>query len=207
MSAPPWRGLAAAGLVLAASAVAAHQARTAPDDGVGACPGHWHSAFLVFMDGHRVHFDRPVFFQTPGGIHDYHMHADDQVMHYHPPFRDGCIPFSRFLLRLGITLDGSSIAFNENFGANEGTYPVGAGHQLALRYAPFGEAWREAGWGDLAGRQLRPGEKVLISYGNLTEDLLQQQEAQVRDLGPDYLPPSYADRAREILDARTVPPG
>lgn len=202
------RALAAIGLAFALSAVAAVAARNArpAGDGVGDCPGHWHSTFLVFMDGHRVRFDRPVFFQTPGDIHDYHMHADDQVMHYHPPFRDGCTPFSHFLLRLGITLDGSSIAFNENFGANQGTYPVDPAHQLALRYAPFGEPWREVGWGELGGRQLGPGDKVLVSYGNLTGDLLEQQEALVRDLGPDYLPPSYAERAREILDARTVPP-
>jgi hypothetical protein len=179
------RALALAALVAVAGAgVAADRAGRTQD-----CPGHWHSTFLVVMDGHPLHYGRPVFYSAPNGIKDYDLHADDQVMHYHPQMRDRCIPVSRFLDHLGIRPGDRAITFSDSFGANAGTYRDNATHHLEIHYQEWNGTWQQVRWKDVAGKQMRPGDKLLVTYGALTPEVVAGQEALVRDLPDGYLPP------------------
>jgi hypothetical protein len=179
---------AAAGVALAAAAgIGAQQLAGDPQE----CPGHWHSTFLVVMDGHVVHYGRPVFYSAPDGVKDFDLHADDQVMHYHPQFRDRCVPVSRFLLHLGIRPTDSGISFDENFGANAGTYRDNATHHLEVHYQAWNSTWRQVRWSDVSGLQMGPGDKLLLTYGALTPEAVAAQKDLVRDLPDVYLPPEH----------------
>jgi hypothetical protein len=178
----------AAVAALAAVAVAAERAASGQR---GDCPGHWHSTFLVVVDGHPVRYARPVFYRAPDGVKDFDLHADDQVMHYHPQARERCVGAASFLDHLGIRPSGGAIAFNENFGANAGTYRENATHRLEVHYQEWNGTWRQVEWDDVGGRQMRPGDKLLVTYGALTPEIVQAQRATVRDLPDSYLPPEY----------------
>lgn len=184
---PHWLAWSLVAVAAGAAAVGLHQLGERQQE----CPGHWHSAFVIVMDGDVVHFTQPVFLRGPGSIKDFDLHADDQVMHYHPQIRDRCTAFSHFLGNLGIELTDHSIAFNEYFGANAGTYLENATHALQVHYQPWNSTWREVRWDDVAHEQLKPGDKILITYGKLTPERVEAQKALVHDLPDHYLPPGY----------------
>lgn len=154
------------------------------------CPGHWHSAFLVFVDGNQLHFNLPIFEDTRDSVHDHHMHGDDQVMHYHPQLRDKCIPLEDFLRQTGIRIDGDGLDLNEYWGGNQGHYGVGGNRTLEVHFAPHGGPWRQVDWNDVSDRQPRPGDRFLVTVGELDPGRVAWQLGQVRDLPDHYLPPS-----------------
>lgn len=162
------------------------------------CPGHWHSTFQVYMDGHRIPFARKVFLESPSGIPNFDLHGDDQIMHYHPPISHyRCIPLSTFMHQLGIALDDDSITFNEYFGANAGTYHNNATHELRVYYSEYNGTWNRVLWSDVSDQQMLPGAKVLISFGQWSDVELERQLASVRDLPAQYFPPGYGPRKNE----------
>lgn len=179
---------AAAALALGAGLAADHAA-----GGQEECPGHWHATFLIVMDGHAVHYASPAFFRAPGrGIASFDLHADDQVMHYHPQFGERCAGPGRFLAHLGIRPGDSSLEFDGKFGANAGTYRDNATHRVEVHYQRWNGTWEQVEWSDVAHRQMRPGDKLLVTYGArdaLTPAAVEAQKALVRDLPDAYLPP------------------
>ncbi|MEK6984817.1 MAG: hypothetical protein AABX89_00325 [Candidatus Thermoplasmatota archaeon] len=159
------------------------------------CPGHWHSGITFFVNDARVNFNHASF-ESPASGHAHHMHPvkdaqgrivrDDGVYHFHPG-RTECIP----LTAVGKVLDFSLTDDSLTMGAKHplaGTYTGNATHQLKVFYDPKGsDDWSEVAWSDVSGDQMKNGDRILVTYGALTPDMIAAQKAQATDMSK-YVP-------------------
>lgn len=149
------------------------------------CPDHWHATFRVFVDDRQVAFTHPSF--TQPADHDYHLHADDGILHYHP-VGGRCIPTEDMMARLGILPADSRLELTAVHGDSAATHEEGEGRVVAFHHQPYGQAWREVSWEDIRRIQLGNGDKLLIHAGTGEAAAIEAQKAQVPDLPPQYAP-------------------
>lgn len=170
------------------------------------CPGHWHGAFEVYVDGARVSFNHPQFqFESAGRYPgnsmppSSHVHNSDDFEWHFEPNPSSCIRFGDVTRFVGMDLQEGTLKLDQAHSdiplqgtnhtqggvyANEGNRTLHAYHQVD------NGVWEEIGISDLEGRQLRDGEKVLILYGDYTPK-------EVADLqGSMPAPPTYVRQVR-----------
>lgn len=141
----------------------------------GNCPGHWHATFQIFVDGERVPFPQPPYLMAPQGKlpMSLHMHTPSQeILHYEPPQPD-CLGTGDAFETLDIDLGASKLTVGEDHGPLAGSYENDGNSTLRYFVQMRDGEMEETTWGDLGGRQLKNGEKLLIAYGDYSEDEIQ----------------------------------
>ena len=141
----------------------------------GNCPGHWHSTFQIFVDGERVPFPQPPYLMAPQGKLPMrvHMHTPSQeILHFEPP-QPECMGTAEAFEIVDVELGATTMTIGEDHGPLAGTYENEGNNTLRFFVQPRDGTMSETTWGDLDGRQLENGEKLLIAYGQYTEDELQ----------------------------------
>lgn len=152
------------------------------------CPGHWHSTMDVYVDGQAVSFDHPSFTieQNPDMPFSTHMHRGSPgLWHFEPQGGRDCIDLSRALTHVGMGLSGSRL---ELTGVHESLNPAAAGvheenetHELRAWHKVRDGPWEEIDPGRLADRQPKDFERMVIAFGDLTEEQITQFQEQSSD--------------------------
>jgi hypothetical protein len=145
------------------------------------CPGHWHSTFNVYVDDERISYDHAQYDlgqQTPLS---YHLHQpNDALIHFEPP-RTECIPMETFLSAVDTTIGEGIISFDGNHASlgQAGTYENDGNRTLQFFIAPTGDDWEIIGADELNERQSLDGERMLILFGNYTDERIAQLQGGV----------------------------
>ena len=167
----------------------------------GKCPGHWHATFdLILEDGNgtpqRMSFRNGLFdlqYQTPMRAH---MHQSDGKNQFHFEQAGTCVGIEEAFGYVDVNLNRNSIELD---GAHKGMGQDG-------KYTPEGNKtirafiehvsdrvkevrgnrevtvsatteWRETSLGSVLDYQLKDGERLLILYGEYSDDQVEQYKA------------------------------
>ncbi len=170
-------------VILILAAVAAgfyYTASNTPD-----CPGHWHAAYGIFVNDSKVSFPNDAahaaMYNPPSG-HDHHLHNNDGIYHFHPGIAR-CTPTKDMMERLAVNVDGKTLTLGPEHGSFAGTYATEGNATLHILHQPFGGEWTEVSWRSIDGKQLGDGDRILITYGDLTEAQIDAQKATLQDMG------------------------
>jgi hypothetical protein len=172
-------------LLIAAVAVGFYTTSKGAQD----CPGHWHAAYSVVVDGKDLQFTHPNFQNPPDGSHDYHIHANDHILHYHPAVVR-CIELEDMMKRLGVEPTDSRLVLASTHGADAGTYEANETHVVRIFHQPWEGTWQQVTWRSIKDDQLGNGDKILIYYGVDDEEAFEAARLAVPDLPPNYQPPA-----------------
>jgi len=172
------------------------------------CPGHWHTTFDVYVDGKKAGFPKPPYSLSgsEGGKLPLkmHMHQADNgnILHYEPSTSEECQGVRETFRYLDITVNERSLVFEagSNHGSvAPGTYEVTEDKELRFfrQYANTEETtiggvtydafssyrnWEEISMGRaLDIRQLPNFSKILIVYGDATDEQIQAWQQAVPD--------------------------
>lgn len=145
---------------------------------------HEHATFYIYDNGELLHFKHPKFNMQGSGVGvlpgKMHMHqpVDDQL---HLEF--GCGPFGQFFDYTGMELRPGYLKLDEEL--HGGKVLQDQGNQTLKMYlfepdmdnVPLGNWTLKP---DLHKHQLRDCERALITYGNQTDQQIEQQRAATR---------------------------
>lgn len=165
------------------------------------CPGHWHASQDVYVNGERMSYQHPKFTLEGrlGMPVSTHMHdGNDAMWHFEPQAGTQCSPFREALAFVDTDISPGKLVLDgvhEDLGqagvfTDNGTSTLRAYHRVG------GEDWQSISIPSLHGRQLQPDERVLIVYGNETDDQLAPFKAKAdgneiqsssRITGPSYV--------------------
>ena len=154
------------------------------------CPGHWHATFHIVLDSHQVSFADPEFYLEGNRTMPIatHLHkGNDYEWHFEPnPAR--CIPLWDANRRVavawndtGLTLWGAHahIPLAGTDRTQGGSYIANASHALQFFLRHPDQDWQATTGLALAGAQLQDGDRVLVLYGNYSDDQVTLFEASV----------------------------
>lgn len=147
--------------------------------GAESCPGHWHSTVDVFVDGKRVSYAHPKFTlegsaanggSMSGGSH---MHqGEDWMWHFEAVAGTTCTELGKALRSVDtelspgrLVLDGGHEDLNQ-----AGTYVANDTATLRAWHRSGSGDWQTIGINALAHRQLKGDERVIVVYGNDTDE-------------------------------------
>lgn len=179
------------GLVVVIGGVAGLIALTessAPD-----CPGHWHNAYSVFVDGERIPFDEQAYTVAANNVYapGTHIHADDGVYHWHPAV-EKCGELSEGLQFLGVTFSGSTMTLDESHADDgfQGTYTDV--RMFQQKWSDQDDEWVEVtNFGKVLSKQPKDGDGVVFLAGTYTdaevEEILANQAVSMKG-NPSYDP-------------------
>lgn len=142
-----------------------------------ACPGHWHSTVDVYVNGHRVAFTQQKYtYQQEGGSLPLrtHMHrGNDAMWHWEPQGGAECIDLKEALDLVDVSLSKDRLVLDGAHAelGNAGTFEANGTHQLSVWHRVGAGEWERATTG-IQHRQQKPDERVLIVFGNETEEQL-----------------------------------
>lgn len=141
----------------------------ATNSAAGNCPGHWHNAYSVWIDGERVEFDNGEFADAnnvyaPGT----HIHADDGVYHWHPAV-EKCVPLEDGLKNLGVEVDSDSLELSSQHGTQAGTYDDAPVRVFRQSWSVQDDQWAEMSSLKFMGKQIANGDGIVILYGTYTD--------------------------------------
>ena len=147
------------------------------------CPSHWHPAFFVVVNGQRVPFTNPAFYQLQGSV-PMHVHDDSGIIHVEP-FTNRCIPMEDLLTKLAMDLSSERLTLGPEHGALAGTYAVDANHPIQAFVMPYKGEWKPYSPGAFDDYEPGAGDRLLLTYGALDESTVASQQDQVPEpLGP-----------------------
>lgn len=144
------------------------------------CPGHWHPTFDVFVNGERVSYASPKYdlgsSRSAGGsmapsLHMHNQQGNDYTLHFEPSTPNTCLPFSDALRVIDTDLSSDRLVLDGDQSIT-GDFRANATHQVATYHKLAGADWKEIDVSDLLDRQPQPDERILIVYGNQTEEAL-----------------------------------
>jgi hypothetical protein len=144
-------------------------------DDTDACPGHWHSTVDVYVLGERVSFDHPQYTLEGSDRMPFssHLHrGKDWEWHWEPQGGEDCIPLGEGLDYVDMEVSGTRLVLDGTHDqlGQSGTYTEeGNNTVFAIHRVGEGE-WDTIGIGSLNDRQLKPDERVIILYGNYTDE-------------------------------------
>lgn len=137
------------------------------------CPGHWHATFAVYVDGERVPFPQPPYQLAPQGKlpMSMHMHTPSQELLHFEPVPPKCLGVKDAfdLIDVGLSANKLVLDGDHKEGPLGGTYEEQGNKTLRYFVQEHEEALRETSWSSLRDRQLKDGEKLLIAYGDYTD--------------------------------------
>ncbi len=146
------------------------------------CPGHWHSTFQVYVDDERISYSHPAFDLSGDTPMSSHLHQpNDNMWHFEPNPKE-CIGFAVPLGHVDTKVSSGKLVLSGHHDSlgQAGTYTNEGNRTLQIFHAPDGENWQSISSGKLNKRQLLDGERVLILFGNYTEERI----AQLQDAVP-----------------------
>lgn len=167
-------------------AVAAWRGLQAASDG---CPGHWHGGYAIYIEDEKLTFPNQstMAYGAAPADHVHHIHADDGIYHYHPQV-NRCISTEAMMQRLGVQVSDGGLTIDLQHPGFTGHHATDANNTLRILHQPSGEAWRNVTWAEIDGKQLGNGDRILITYGHLTDEMVAAQQAAMPELGPGYQP-------------------
>ncbi len=139
------------------------------------CPGHWHATFAIYVDGERVPFPQPPYQMSPGGKlpMSMHMHSPSQeILHFEPSPAE-CLGVAETFEMLDVDLGADAVTFEGSHGAFDGKYEADGNQTLRYFVQPRDGELQEEAWSSLRGRQLANGEKLLVAYGEYSQEEIQ----------------------------------
>lgn len=160
------------------------------------CPGHWHSAYTVYIDGDRVPFNPAVSdWGDPGNPESTgsHIHGDDGVYHWHPGVQR-CTPWKDGLSNLDVTVDEETLTLGAPHGPRAGTYSGDGSNEVRVfqqKWSGQDDQWREiSDFRDVLGKQPKNGDGLVILYGDHTDSEVETLLAQAATMkgNPSYDP-------------------
>lgn len=138
------------------------------------CPGHWHATFAVYVEGERVPFPQPPYLIAPQGKLplSMHMHTPSQETLHFEPAQPECLGVKDTMELVDVDLSQSKLTLSggheqDAFG---GTYEESGNKTLRFFTQERDGDMQEEPWSELRDRQLKDGEKMLIVYGNDTDE-------------------------------------
>jgi hypothetical protein len=138
------------------------------------CPGHWHATFAVYVDGERVPFPQPPYLIAPQGKLplSMHMHTPSQETLHFEPAQPECLGVKDTMEYVDVDLSESKLTLSGSHeqGTFGGTYEETGNRTLRFFVQERGGEMRETEWSDLRNRQLLDGEKLLIVYGDDSDE-------------------------------------
>lgn len=147
------------------------------------CPGHWHSTMKAYVNGTEVDFTAYNLESQRTPISS-HFHRNDARYKWHfEPAQRRCIEFREAASYIDLELHGDRIVLD---GLHENA-PWGGEHRtdgnntVQALHKVGDNDWRNIEIGRLNERQLRDGERVLILYGDYTEDQVRSYQESVPD--------------------------
>lgn len=161
------------------------------------CPGHWHSAYTVYIDGDRVPFNPQAY--PPWGDSDNaeapgtHIHGDDGIYHWHPAVQR-CTPWEDGLAHLDVDVSEDTLTLGSPHGARAGTYAEDGSNEVHLfeqRWSAQEDEWVEiTDFSDVLGHQPGNGDGLVILYGDHTQEEIDALLAQATTMkgNPSYDP-------------------
>lgn len=163
------------------------------------CPGHWHSAYTVYVEGEPLPFSPQTSDwgqQSNPTARGSHIHGDDGVYHWHPqPSR--CMSWREGLSHLDVDVNGDRLVLGEPHGQMAGTYEAQGDHQIRVfeqKWSQQNDTWREVqNPRSMLRDQPQNGDGLVIIYGAHTEEEIQQLLAQAHSIQDK---PSYDPHAR-----------
>lgn len=147
----------------------------------GSCPGHWHATSVIVVDGEKVPYNT-YDLGNPLPM-SYHLHTpDDQQWHFEPT-RIECIGFETALNAVHTEISSNSITLSGERHTNSefaGTYETNETHTIqAFHAVGWSDDWKPISISKLNDRQLLDGERVLILYGDYSDEEINQWQDQV----------------------------
>jgi len=151
------------------------------------CPGHWHPVMSVYVDGQNVPFSHPAFQQHgEGEAAGFHVHDDSGVLHFHPA-TERCIPLKAAVGHLGMEVQKDAFVLDGHH-ALAGSYPINETHTVRIYTQDFGADEWEARSLSFLAKQPWNGQKILLTYGDANQTVIQAQQASVPDVPANYEP-------------------
>lgn len=149
------------------------------------CPGHWHSTQDFYVNGDRVSYLHGKYdlngARANGGSMSVsaHMHntgGNDYTWHFEPPTARKCIPYEDALRVIDTDLSKDRLVLDGEQDIT-GDFRVDSNHTLRAFHRVGDGAWDSISIGSLLDRQLRPEERLIVVYGNATDDIAAFQAA------------------------------
>ena len=149
------------------------------------CPGHWHSTQDVYVNGQRVSYLHGKYdlngARVNGGsmsvsAHMHNTQGNDYTWHFEPPTAQTCIPFADALRVVDTEMSGDRLVL-DGVQSITGTFEANSTHTLRAFHRVGDGDWQDISIGRLNDRQLRANERVLLVFGNSTEDVSPFQAA------------------------------
>ena len=166
----------------------------------GRCPGHWHSTYAVYVNDRAVSFDNPEF-TIEGNSDEFslrnHIHTGSPDTWHWEPKPQRCLEFKDAAELIDLELPDEDtlilsgthdqIQFAGSTDHQGGTYVANATHKLTIYHKVVGSPWETLTASELNDRQPRDGERILILFGNYSDDRVSQLQAGLR------VPKEYTD--------------
>lgn len=165
---------------------------------------HWHPMYEVYVEGENVAFTSRAFDMSATRA-SMHLHnPDDNTVHAEG--RTTSLTIGQFFLEMGgrVTDDTLTVPAAASV---PGTFTSNETSRLRLFHQPAGEGWSEVGSG-FAKHKFEDGERVLLTFGNLTDaQILAQQEsvAQPRADAASAMAPGTAPASDEAPTPTPTP--
>ncbi len=187
------------GLVLLVGGIVT--AMVVTDNAAGDCPGHWHGAFTVIVDGQEVPFNLA---QNPqwGSVDNTwapgtHIHQDqfnkpfsDGIYHFHPA-APRCTPWEDALRHLNIEVSSSKLTLGAEHGALAGTYEEAPVRVFKQAWSAQDDEWVEVSkFSSVLNKQPLNGDGLVILYGDYTDAQVEEYLANANTMkgNPSYDP-------------------
>lgn len=134
---------------------------------------HEHTTFYVFDEGERLRFVGERFDLDPMPMRAHLHQPNDYMLH----LEGDCATMREAFAFMGMDLQKGRLRLDQETHGGK-VLEDNATHTLRFfLYSPEGEAWSE--FPELPGHQGRQGERILITYGDLTDEEIAGQQAQV----------------------------
>ena len=138
------------------------------------CPGHWHASFQVYDEGEKLSFNHPRFDMNPMPMRGHLHQPNDWKMH----LEGGCVTVGDFFDNMGMDLRRDSLTLDSELHGGKVLRDDG-NMTLGFYVGLTNGTWIEKP--DLPSYQLKDGERMLITYGIVTEDELRRQQDAIPD--------------------------
>lgn len=140
---------------------------------------HWHANWKVYVNDENVRFTARSFDMSVAKSR-IHLHLPDDVkLHLEGPDNRLTL-LDLFHSPLQGELSDGKMILPQGSSA-PGTYESNATHQLHVYVKPLNGTWTELTH-DIASHSMTDGEKVLVTYGNLTSAQIAQEQDSIPDV-------------------------
>lgn len=141
------------------------------------CPDHEHATAHTYVDGEKISYQHPQLDLNADMRLKFHLHqSDDETWH----LERGCTDLKEAFSELHVDLSADKMVLrgvHEDLG-QAGTYEEEGNNTLQMYLYEDGD-WEQVEIGDMLDFQARDGHRLLLTYGENSEEEIATMQAQV----------------------------